>query len=212
VAEVSCVDGSVLGVHPVPVVDRDGRTYEVTLRLTRNGQPFGVVGERCGYFLASLHGRLAACRAEDSQMWADPDDRFPESSVEGGLRAWAADEGQDAEVLDRLGRYLPRDRELFAFRHRDPDDLASTGELRCALHTQKTWVPGLREDGPTRGRWRLARRAVLDSWGENGLGIRAVLTSAELHALLGELLDDCAEVGASYDRSEDGALMRRPAG
>jgi hypothetical protein len=211
-AEVICVDGSVLGIEPVPVVDRDGSTYEVTLRLTRNGLSFGAVGERCGFFLAALHGRLAHCRAEDHPAWPDPDDRFPESSVEGGLRSWVADEGQDPGVLNRLERYLPRDHELFAFRHRDPDDLASTGELRCTLHTQKTWIVGLREDGPTRGRWRLARRAVLDAWGDAGVGTRAVLTSGQLLALLDALLDDCAAVGASYDRAEDGALMRRPAG
>jgi hypothetical protein len=174
--------------------------------------PFGAVGERCGYFLAALHGRLAHCRDEDNPAWPDRDDRFPESSVEGGLRSWAADEGQDAEVLDRLGRYLPRDRELFAFRHRDPDDLASTGELRCALHTQKTWMVGLHGDGPSRGHWRLARRAVLDAWGDAGVGLRAVLTSGQLLTLLDALLDECAAVGATYDRAEDGALMRRPAG
>lgn len=211
-ADVICVDGTVLGIEPVPVVDRDGRTYEVTLRLVRGGMPFGAVGERCGFFLAALHGRLAYCRDEDSGAWPDPDDRFPESSVEGGLRSWAVDEDQDPQVLDRLERYLPRDRELFAFRHRDPDDLAATGELRCSLHTQKTWVAGLREDGPTRGRWRLARRAVLDAWGEAGVGTRAVLTSGQLLTLLEVLLDECAAVGASYDRAEDGALMRRPAG
>jgi hypothetical protein len=202
----------VLGIEPVPVVDRDGRTYEVTLRLTRAGAEFGAVGERCGFFLAALHGRLAHCRDEESAGWPDPDDRFPESSVEGGLRSWAQDENQDPEVLDRIERYLPRDRELFAFRYRDPDDLAATGELRCAIHTQKTWVAGLRGDGPTRGQWRLARRAVLDAWGDAGVGARAILTSGQLLVLLESLLDECAAVGAAYDRAEDGALMRRPAG
>ncbi|MDX6224686.1 MAG: hypothetical protein QOJ92_309 [Frankiales bacterium] len=211
-ADVICVDGTVLGIEPVPVVDRDGRTYEVTLRLTRGGMAFGAVGERCGFFLAALHGRLAHCRDEESPAWPDPDDRFPESSVEGGLRSWAADEGQDPEVLDRLERYLPRDRELFAFRYRDPDDLAATGELRCAIHTQKTWVAGPADEGSSRGHWRLARRAVVDAWGDAGVGARAVLTSGQLLTLLDALLEEFAAVGARYDPEEDGALMRRPAG
>jgi hypothetical protein len=53
---------------------------------------------------------------------------------------------------------------------------------------------------------------VLDAWGDAGVGLRAVLTSGQLLTLLDTLLDECAAVGATYDRAEDGALMRRPAG
>jgi hypothetical protein len=210
-AEITCVDGSRLGVHPVAVLDRQRLPYEVTLRLTRDGAEFGVVGERCGYFLDTVRGRLVAARAEGSpeaDRWGLPD-RFPGGSVEAGVRAWARDGGRDpADAWSELARYVPRERELFAFRHRDPDDLASTGELRCTVRTEKSWEPeGSRRsrraaapvDGSP-GRWRLVRRAVLEAWGDLGIGVRAVLDSTALAGFLATLVAEVAEVCAPFDR------------
>lgn len=201
-AEVRCVDGCVLAVLPVPVLDRDGVSYELTLRLLRDGLPFGEVGERCGWFIATTAARLRAARA------AGAEDAFPASSLEAGLRAWAADEQLPADVAwDRFERYLPRDRELFAFLSRDPDDLRAAGELRVTLRTERTWVT----DGD-RGRWKLRCLAVLDAWGAGGAGVRAVLSSAELLVLLEQLVQDFADVGTSYESGDDLTGLRRPVG
>ncbi|MCW2599451.1 MAG: hypothetical protein JWM02_1280 [Frankiales bacterium] len=195
-AVVNCVDGSVLTVLPVPVRDRDGAPYEVTLRLLRNGQPFGEVGERCGYFLASTAARLRAARAGDEQ--------FPTSSLEGGLRAWATDAGEEPDaVWEVLQRYLPRDRELFCFRARDPDDLSTVGELRASLQIASQW---------TAAGWSMRCLAVLEAWGERGQGVRAMLDSTALLAFLESLVQDFAAVGATYEASEDGSGLRRPVG
>ncbi|HVF20077.1 MAG TPA: hypothetical protein VNA14_07535 [Mycobacteriales bacterium] len=214
-ADVRCVDGSTLGVHPEPVVDRHGIPYELTLRLTRDGAPFGAVGERCGWFLASTAARLAEAAADSAPAaarWPSSDDRFPMSSVEGGLRAWAVDQGLDADATwTALERYLPRDRDLFAFRHRDPDDLASAGELRCSMQTERSWINGAGVAGGG-GRWRLACRAVLDAWGDAGVGVRAVLSAPELAAFLRALLDEAAVLGCEYDAIVDDVVVRRPAG
>ena len=196
-AEVTCVDGSVLGVFGVPVADRDGVPYEVTLRLTRDGEPFGEVGERCGYFVAGTAARLRAARSKDEEG-------FPESSVEAGLRAWARDADEDPdEAWHVLCRYLPRDRELFAFRARDPDDLATVGELRTTLEVERSWADG---------RWSLRCRAVLEAWGRPGTGVRAVLTSADLQRFLDDLVTDFAAAGATYDETDDASPLRRPVG
>ncbi len=212
-AEVTCVDGSALGIHPVPVVDRDGTPYELTLRLTRDGAPFGDVGERCGWFLAAAARALRAALRDGSAVstrWISVNDRFPASSVEGGLRAWAVDEQVDADAAwATLERYLPRDRELFAFRHRDPDDLTSAGELRCTVHAQRTWAAPV-ADGAA-GHWQLSRRAVLDAWGDVGVGLRSVLTAPALDAFLYSLLAEAAAVGCVYEDDGDIAV-RRPAG
>lgn len=200
-AEITCTDGSRLGVHPVPVLDRQHLPYEVTLRLTRNGAEFGEVGERCGYFLDNVSAQLACARAEgsgESARWG-PDDRFPTSTVESGVRAWAAGGDRDpGAAWDELARYLPRDRELFAFRHRDPDDLCANGELRCTVRTEKAWVRG--DGGPGGGRWRLARRAVVEAWGESGLGLRAVLDSTGLAEFLDRLVAEAGRVSAPRGR------------
>ena len=203
-AEVRCVDGSVLSVLPVPVLDREGTPYEVTLRLLRDGAPFGEVGERCGFFVAHTAARLRSARQDDP-------DGFPHSGLEAGLRAWAQDRGVDADTAwSEVERYLPRDRELFAFRSRDPDDLTVAGELRVALHNERAWLPPAEDGG--RGRWQLRCRAVVDAWGSGGLGVRAVLTSAELLALLEELVGEFALVGASYDGDAEVHGLRRPVG
>jgi hypothetical protein len=200
VAELRCVDGSSLAVRPVPVLDRDGVPYEVTLELLRDGSPFGEVGERCGYFLAGTAGRLRAVRAVDP-------DGFPPSSCESGVRAYAADEGSDPDsTWAAVSRYLPRDRELFCFRARDPDDLGTVGSLRATLEEERTWIPG------SPGRWRIDCRAVLEAWGSGGTAVRAVLTSAELEAVLNALVAEFGSVGAQYDVEEDTGQPRRPVG
>src|SRR5690348_1352268 len=199
VAELRCSDGSVLTVRPVPVVGRDGAPYEVTLELLRDGAPFGDVGERCGYFLAATTARLRA---------AQPD--LPPSSLEAGVRSWAADERIEPDVawMD-LQHYLPRDRELFCFRSRDPDDLGTAGELRVTLEEQRAWLAA--QDGVA-GHWRIDCCAVLRAWGSRGVGVRAVLTSGELLAFLEALVAEFAEVGASYAEDDDGSALRRPVG
>jgi hypothetical protein len=198
-AELTCVDGSVLSVLPDPCLGRDGTPFEVTLRLLRDGRELGAVGERCGFFLAAAAARLRA---------AGPG-RFPAGSVEGGLRAWAADEDLDPDAAwASLSRYLPRERELFAFRSRDPDDLSVAGELRAGLREERSWV---RQDGS--GRWQVRCRAVVEAWGAGGTGVRAVLDSAALQEFLDRLLAECAAVvGASYDGVGEVAGLRRPAG
>jgi hypothetical protein len=196
VAEVRCVDGSTLDVRPVPVLDRDDAPYEVILELRRDGQPYGDVGERCGYFLAATAARLRAA------------DDFPPSTLEAGIRAWAADSGA-GDVWPALQRYLPRDRELFCFRARDPDDLGTTGELRVTLEEERTWLPAA--DGRA-GQWRIDCCAVLQAWGSGGVGVRAVLSSRELLVLLDALVAECAQVGVTYAAEDDGAGLHRPAG
>ncbi|MEU5880261.1 hypothetical protein [Spirillospora sp. NPDC047279] len=171
------MDGSSLAVVPVASLDRGGTPYEVTLELRRDGDSFGAVGERCGYFLADLAARLVAARADGSPQaagWPDPDDRFP-------------DPPPHADGV--------RDPELFAFRYRDRGDVASTGELRCALRTSSVWIE---REHAGQGFWRLGRRAVVEAWGSGGRGVRAVLTSAELSGFLDELLTEAERAGASY--------------
>ena len=202
-AEVRCADGSVLTVRPVPVAGRDGTPYEVTLELLRDGLLFGEVGERCGYFLAATTARLRSVGIESPSG-------FPASSVEAGVRSWALDDGRDPDhAWATLQHYLPRDRELFCFRSRDPDDLGSSGELRVTLEEERSWLPG--NDGAA-GRWRIDCCAVLRAWGSNSTGVRAILTARELLAFLQALVDECAQVGVSYSDEDDGAVLRRPVG
>jgi hypothetical protein len=184
------VDGSFLEVIPVPSHDRGGRPFEVTLDLVRDGEPFGSVGERCGFHLARLARRLAAARADDSPQaarWPDADDRFPDPPLEQAVRA-----------LPAVAAELPREPELFSLRYRDRGDLASTGELRCALRTSSFWPGGQITTAADHGGWRLARRAIVEAWGAGGRGVRAVVTSGRLHRFLIELLDEAANSGASY--------------
>ena len=194
-AVLACDDGSVLEVLPVPVVDRDGVPYEVTLRMSRDGQPFGEVGERCGFFLAATAARVQA--AIESGV------EFPDSSLQAGLRAWAADTGRDpGRTWAEQERYLPRDRELFCFRSRDPDDVSSTGELRVTLEVQRRWARG----------WQVERLAVVHAWGTAGVGVRSVLDSGQLLAFLEALVQDVGSVGARYDGHDDATRLRRPVG
>lgn len=201
-ADVRCADGSLLGVHPEPVLDRDGVPYEVTLRLTLDGAPFGAVGERCGYFLAASAARLRRALGSDEQL--------PESSTEAGVRAWARDAAMDADATwSSLERYLPRDRELFAFRSRDPDDLSTVGELRVRLEVVRRWSA---TSVDALGAWQREPCAVLEAWGSGGRGVRAVLPPASLLALLERLVEEFGDVGAPYDRTDDASVLRRPVG
>ena len=194
-ADLTAVDGTTLSVLPIAVLDRDGTPYEVTLELRRDGQVMGAVGERCGYFLAETAARLRVARAAGAE--------FPPSNLEAGLRGWAADAGRDADELwDEVSRYLPRDRELFCFRARDPDDRATVGELRVTTEVERRW-----DDG-----WQLSHLAVLRAWGERGAGMTVLLTSYQLLAFLDELIGDFTAVGAVYDATEDAYLLRRPIG
>lgn len=188
---------------PVPSHDRGGTPYEVSLELIRDGASFGSVGERCGYHLASLAGRMAVARAAGSAqaaLWPDPDDRFPDPPLGRAVRVLAEECGH----ADTVRRHLPREPELFAFRHRDRGDLGGAGELRCTLRTFSLWeaqpdsppAPYLPPVAP--GSWRLTRRAVIEAWGERGWGVRAILTSGELDGFLADLLTEAERAGASY--------------
>ena len=201
-AELRCVDGFALSVLPVPCLDRDGVPYEVTRRLERDGAAVGEVGEGFGFFLATTAARPQSAREAGAE--------YPPGGLEAGLRACAADRGLDAEdAWTGFDRYLPRDRELFCFRARDPDDLTAAGELRVVLRHERTWQ---RPDDSGRGRWQLRTRAVVEAWGSGGSGVRALVDSAGLLAFLEQLLRECAEVGASYDGVDEVAGLRRPVG
>jgi len=176
-AEVQCVDGSVLSVAPVPKRDRSGAAYEVTLRLLRDGEPFGAVGECSGWLLTRTAERLRS-----RQDLAGPH-AFPPAAydtvlglVEDGSRAL-------------LRRLLPRDPELLCLRARDPDDGDPSGELRLWVREDHTWHDG---SGGARGRWSLQTRAVLDAWGSDGTGVRALLDGPALLRLLDGLVEEAA--------------------
>ncbi|SEK39814.1 hypothetical protein SAMN05660976_00450 [Nonomuraea pusilla] len=155
------MDGSYLTVTPVACTDSVGAPYEVTLELRRDGDPYGSVGERCGWLLARLARGVEEARAGtgDARRWPDPDDRFP-------------DEEPDSE--------------LFSFRYRARSELVGGGELRCQLRTIPLWVPRRGR----RGEWRLTRRAFVEAWSATGVGLRAVLTSAELAAFVRGLVEE----------------------
>ncbi len=176
--------------------------------------PFAAVGQRCGYHFSQLAASISAARQDPDQAvaWPDPDDRFP------------ADGGEQTG-------YLPGDHEYFALRSRDRADLPGIGELRCVLRSSAVWIgecvgtghqqvpvqriwparhagavqsladPG--GSGP--GSWRLTRRAVIEAWGHGGVGVRAVLTSAELVAFLDTVLSetDSADSGSADSGSAD---------
>jgi hypothetical protein len=170
--ELRCVDGSILTVTAVACNDRLGVPYEITLDLSRGGEPFASVGERCGSRLTELAGSVTAAREDPAQAaaWPDPDDRFPEPDQPGSA-------GQSARP-----EFRPGDREYFSLRSRDRSDLPGTGEFRCVLRDSAEWL------GELRPGWCLTRRAVIEAWGSDGIGVRAVLTSAELVTFLDTVL------------------------
>jgi hypothetical protein len=213
--ELRCVDGSVLPVVAVACHDRAGTPYEITLDLRRGRRPFASVGERCGFRLAQLASSVTAAREDPEQAtaWPDPDDRFPEPrpwpspgrfpepdarseglepiGVWGAPRARCAVPGLDqAGEAGRAG-FRPSEREYFSLRSRDPGDLPGNGEFRCVLRDSAEWLGGR---GPgvvgQPGGWRLTRRAVIEAWGADGIGLRAVLTSAELVTFLDTVLKE----------------------
>jgi hypothetical protein len=85
--------------------------------------------------------------------------------------------------------FRPSEREYFSLRSRDRDDLPGNGEFRCVLRDSAEWL-GQRALGARgqQGGWRLTRRAVIEAWGADGIGLRAVLTSAELVTFLDTVL------------------------
>ncbi|MBF8193079.1 hypothetical protein ITP53_46910 [Nonomuraea sp. K274] len=83
---------------------------------------------------------------------------------------------------DRFPEEEP-DSELFSFRYRTRSGLVEGGELRCQLRTIPQWQPGV-------GEWRLTRRAYVEAWGATGVGMRAVLTSAELSVFVRGLVTE----------------------
>jgi hypothetical protein len=170
--QLRCVDGSVLTVTAVAVRDRVGEPYEITLDLWRDRQRFASVGERCGFRLAQLAARVTAAREDPAltAAWPDPADRFPEPDNRAG-------EG-----------FRPREREYFALRSRERSDRPGSGELRCVLRDSAQWRGGRRPAAPRPGGWSLTRRAIIEAWGTDGTGLRAVLTSAELVSFLDTVL------------------------
>ena len=170
--KLRCVDGSILAVTAVACNDRLGVPYEVTLELSRGGEPFASVGERCGFRLTQFAAGVTAAREDPAQAaaWPDPDDRFPEP-------------GQPVSAGRSVRpEFRPGDREYFSLRSRDRSDLPGTGEFRCVLRDSAEWL------GELRLGWCLTRRAVIEAWGSDGIGVRAVLTSAELVTFLDTVL------------------------
>lgn len=170
-----------LRVIAVAARDRTGEPYEITLDLWRDRRPFASVGERCGFRLAQFAARVTAARADPAQAaaWPDPDDRFPEPDLRAG-------EG-----------FRPREREYFSLRSRERADLPGSGELRCVLRDSAQWRGGRLAAAPRPGGWCLTRRAIIEAWGMDGTGVRAVLTSAELVSFLDTVLREPG--GAAVD-------------
>jgi hypothetical protein len=219
--ELRCVDGSVLSVEAVSCRDRAGQPYEITLNLTRNAVLFAAVGQRCGYQLSQLADRLSAARRDPVQAaeWPDPDDRFPVPAANGAGPAASDEPAGSIPGAAGIGQpvgYLPGDAEYFALRSRDRVDPPGSGELRCVLRSHAVWLgecagvgrhpaphprateqPAVRPPAAGHGGWRLTRRAVIEAWGTGGVGVRAVLTSAELVAFLDTVLRGQVGVAAA---------------
>jgi hypothetical protein len=225
--ELRCVDGSVLSVEAVTCRDKVGRPYEITLNLARDSIPFAAVGQRCGYQLSQLAERVSAARLDPVQAaaWPDPDDRFPapvpadadRSHSDGPESGGAADPPAGPARSGRAGSgrradYLPGDHEYFALRSRDRGDPPGPGELRCVLRSSAVWLGDCagvghhhrataRMAATGHGGWRLTRRAVIEAWGSAGVGVRAVLTSAELVAFLNTVVRGLAAAGTEVPQA-----------
>lgn len=207
-----CVDGTLLTVLAVACSDRAGTPYEVTLDLRRGRRPFASVGERCGFRLSQLAASVTAAREDPEQVraWPDPDDRFPEPGHSPVPGLFPEPGPPPVPGLAREPRpvyaeaFRPGEREYFSLRSREPGDLPGSGELRCVLRDSAVWLGGRGAPAPGRaGGWRLSRRAVIEAWGADGIGLRAVLTSAELVTFLDTVLKE--PVGGQ-------ACARAPAG
>ena len=194
-----CVDGSILTVAAVACRDRLGKPYEITLTLARDERQFAAIGERCGFRLARLAALVSAAREDPAQAaaWPDPDDRFPEPECEQGRPPGRAP-GRAPGMRGPAVACMPGDREYFSLRARERTDLPGAGELRCWLRSSADWLAeagsAMKQTGGSAGQaggpagWRLSRRAVLEAWGGPGIGLRAVLTSAELVTFLDTVL------------------------
>jgi len=236
--ELRCVDGSVLAVEAVTCRDKAGHPYEITLSLTRDSVPFAAVGQRCGYQLSRLAERVSAARQDPVQAaaWPDPDDRFPAPFLSGpdpvrsddaafgaGGAPGARARGTAHAGGGRPAAALPGDHEYFALRSRDRGDPPGSGELRCVLRSSAVWLGECAGVGPHQratprpaaaghGGWRLTRRAVIEAWGSGGVGVRAVLTSAELVAFLDTVVTGLARVAAEVPQARDVPAGDRSAG
>ncbi|HEU5419719.1 MAG TPA: hypothetical protein VFV41_18670 [Streptosporangiaceae bacterium] len=161
--------------------------------------------------------RAARRDPEQAQLWPDPDDRFPAPSRRrdyrpgeseyfclrsrdrgdpagtGELRCtlrssaeWIGEcgGGRAAAGPGRVASVPPRQRSW-------PGVRAVLGQHRLPGRPDQPERPGRpqwRGGGQAGGCWRLTRRAVLEAWGESGIGVRAVLTSAELVSFLDNVL------------------------
>ncbi|MGH3303931.1 MAG: hypothetical protein ACRDOK_20080 [Streptosporangiaceae bacterium] len=228
-----------LSVEAVTCRDKVGRPFEITLSLARNAVPFAAVGQRCGYQLSRLAERVSAARIDPTQAvaWPDPDDRFP-APVPGAPDPWpaggepdpvgAAGPGTGPHRASRVsgGRSadcLPGDHEYFALRSRDRGDPPGSGELRCVLRSSAVWLgecAGVghqqrvipRPAAAGHDGWRLTRRAVIEAWGSGGVGVRAVLTSAELVAFLDTVVRGLAKGAAEVPQARGVPADDRSAG
>ncbi len=72
--------------------------------------------------------------------------------------------------------------------HQDQQGLPAPPAGPHGVPGQRTW-PARRPAGGA-GRWHLTRRAFIEAWGDGGVGVRAVLTSAELVAFLDTVLTE----------------------
>jgi len=205
-----CVDGSVLSVKAVACRDSAGQPYEITLRLARDSVPFAAVGQRCGYQFSELAERVSAARLDPQQAaaWPDPDDRFP-GACAGPETGCLPCDHEYFTLRSRDRSDLPGSGELRCVlrstavwqgecmgtgHHRETS--SHLQHLHQGAHGQAPGpypVPGQRgwparrpAAGP--GRWHLTRRAFIEAWGDDGIGVRAVLTSAELVAFLDGVL------------------------
>ncbi|MGO8957764.1 MAG: hypothetical protein ACLQFR_10390 [Streptosporangiaceae bacterium] len=211
-----CVDGSVLSVEAVDCRDRAGQPYEITLRLARDSVPFGAVGQRCGYQLSQLAQRISEARRDPglAAEWPDPDDRFPSHPVASmsGDHEYFALRSRDRADLPGTGelRCVLRSSAVWVGEcagtglhaqagHRVlPDQRALPGQQ--GLPGQRAW-PAMRPAGG-HGRWRLTRRAVIEAWGTTGVGVRAVLTSAELVAFLDTVLSEPVDMSPAAQSAQ----------
>ena len=118
------------------------------------------------------------------EVWGVP-------GVWGVPRARCAVRGADpAGEAGRAG-FRASEREYFSLRSRDPGDLPGNGEFRCVLRDSAEWLGGRGPGAQGQpGGWRLTRRAVIEAWGADGIGLRAVLTSAELVTFLDTVLKE----------------------
>ena len=186
--------------------------YEITLDLQRGRKPFASIGERCGFRLSQLATSVTAAREDPAQAvaWPDPDDRFPEPGQPGSpRRVWSPE-------------FRPGAREYFSLRSRERSDLPGSGEFRCVLHDSAVWLDqqwpsggrgrlgAVRPGSGRPGGWSLTRRAVIEAWGTDGIGVRAVLTSAELVTFLDTVLREPG--GAAVAASTSAAAKATTAG